>query len=343
MNRRSRLAACAAVPIALVTLFGCGRSGPPTPLAQETPAAAPVYPTAAPVQAPPAVSGAAPTPAASAVVAPPASPGEAPAGLQKRVPLVEGVPALDLTWPTPKRVAESGAANTTGLKAHKKKDYSGAIRAYVDALAKNPANVLARYNLACALALQGDGERALGILAQFQAAGCIPCLKRLIRAKSDDDFLSLRSNERFQKLVAAVVVQEPDYRATANVVGNALRNGDSEVLEKSLDAGLFVTFEGVIEDPSGEGPGQKRRATLTNRVELQNYVRQNRFVENPEGVSSGFRPGEVESCKDECCSLEVMCGGAADGASPIKEMCFWPVDSATALVTRVRYLTCDGT
>jgi tetratricopeptide (TPR) repeat protein len=79
------------------------------------------------------------------------------------------------------------------------KDYAGALEIARGILHKYPGNGLALYNIACMEALLGRPEDALGHLGK--ALDTAPRLRE--PAKTDDDFASLRGDQRFEELVAA--------------------------------------------------------------------------------------------------------------------------------------------
>ena len=78
------------------------------------------------------------------------------------------------------------------------KDYAGALEIARGVLHAYPGNGLALYNIACMEALLGKHDDALGHLsAALEAA---PRLRTA--ARDDDDFVSLRGDERFEELIA---------------------------------------------------------------------------------------------------------------------------------------------
>jgi tetratricopeptide (TPR) repeat protein len=79
------------------------------------------------------------------------------------------------------------------------KDYAGALAIAEGILHKYPGNGLALYNIACMEALLGRPEDALGHLGK--AVDTAPRLRDA--AKTDDDFVSLRGDQRFEELVGS--------------------------------------------------------------------------------------------------------------------------------------------
>ena len=78
------------------------------------------------------------------------------------------------------------------------KDYEGALEVGKGILGRYPGNGLALYNIACMEALLGRGDDALGHLREALEAA--PSLRE--NAETDDDFASLREDERFKELIA---------------------------------------------------------------------------------------------------------------------------------------------
>ena len=78
------------------------------------------------------------------------------------------------------------------------KDYEGALEIAKGVLQQYPGNGLALYNIACMEALLGQADDALGHLGE--AIETAPRLKE--NAQTDEDFASLRGDQRFESLVA---------------------------------------------------------------------------------------------------------------------------------------------
>ncbi|MBK6576964.1 MAG: tetratricopeptide repeat protein [Sandaracinaceae bacterium] len=96
--------------------------------------------------------------------------------------------------------------NRAALAMHRARDYAGAMQLWVRLLAVAPADANVRYNLACALAKLGDGERALELLRDLHAragAGCIVCRERLRRARRDPDLATVRQLRGYSELGAS--------------------------------------------------------------------------------------------------------------------------------------------
>ncbi len=100
----------------------------------------------------------------------------------------------------------ANALNGGGFELYKKKKYKEADRFWRAALVVRPALVLARYNLACGLALDGHGKAAIGQLEEMGRAakdGDAAASNLLEKAKSDDDLKSVRDEAAFKEAVKA--------------------------------------------------------------------------------------------------------------------------------------------
>lgn len=84
-------------------------------------------------------------------------------------------------------------ANALGLRYHNQRDYIRAASWFIQALMVNPAHVVARYNLACALARQSRIEPAFEVLQVIQHSDCPRCEERMNRARVDEDLRALHS------------------------------------------------------------------------------------------------------------------------------------------------------
>jgi quercetin dioxygenase-like cupin family protein len=82
---------------------------------------------------------------------------------------------------------------------HEAKDFEGAAAVARDVLEDYPGNGLVLYNLACCESLLGRADDAL---AHLEAAiSTAPSLRE--NAKTDEDFMSIRGQERFEALLTA--------------------------------------------------------------------------------------------------------------------------------------------
>jgi hypothetical protein len=146
----------------------------------------------------------------------PVEPIAAPEPEKPKKTMVEGVPDLDMTMVPPKNYRKSVSNNNKGMKYYKKKDYSKANHYFILSLEEYPGNMLSRFNLACTFALNGNQDKALGILKQLkEAEDCLPCKERLLRSKKDKDFTSMWDTPEYKEVLDGVTVDLPDYKALA--------------------------------------------------------------------------------------------------------------------------------
>jgi hypothetical protein len=95
--------------------------------------------------------------------------------------------------------------NARGLALHRKGKHAKAVALLKRAVTANPRHVLARYNLACALARGGQPEAALTQLEVLATAGkCRWCGLQLGYAMKDPDLAALAGDPRFVALEEAV-------------------------------------------------------------------------------------------------------------------------------------------
>ncbi|HEY5693472.1 MAG TPA: tetratricopeptide repeat protein [Gaiellaceae bacterium] len=90
-----------------------------------------------------------------------------------------------------------GAELSDFFEHYNQQDYEGALAACHVALEKFPGNALILYNIACMQSLLGRGDEALETLRT--SVGAWPQFKE--NAQKDDDFASLREDQRFLDLV----------------------------------------------------------------------------------------------------------------------------------------------
>ncbi|MBW2278359.1 MAG: hypothetical protein JRF63_12770 [Deltaproteobacteria bacterium] len=143
--------------------------------------------------------------------APETNPGTAPAEAEPVAPqptpspepVAEiSVPAISIARTSPDAEQRAETLNLQGMTAYNANNYAAAIAQFVAALEANPAAHQTRYNLACALALSGDGRGALEQLEQLKNANCTPCRQNLDRARFDKDLAILRGHPGFEAIVA---------------------------------------------------------------------------------------------------------------------------------------------
>lgn len=105
-----------------------------------------------------------------------------------------------------KQQRSSNAAYKTATKSRSKKRLGQAIKEYEEALQDNPFNVAAKYDLACAQAVTGDDRAALKSLEELYTWDDPVAEQRLVKARTDEDFTTIRDNPNFKLLTGYVRV-----------------------------------------------------------------------------------------------------------------------------------------
>ena len=122
------------------------------------------------------------------------------------------------------------------------KEYTEAAKKCVESIRLAPQYPDGYYNLACALARQGKKDAALDNLTKALDRGFGQ--PRLLRKDADLD--SLRSDERFTKLLARADKIKPMLRWPADVEPGPVKDGAAQITEKDttwdLRANVFRTF-----------------------------------------------------------------------------------------------------
>jgi len=176
---------------------------------------------------------------------PSGSPSASPTGAASPAPTPAGaaLPALDLKAVAPKQAREARKLNVEGLKLHNAKDYTGAQTRFSAALSADPGNLMARYNLACAYNMAGDGARGLALLKEIKDAGCPACLGRMVRAREDSDWDSQRASPEFKALTEGVEIDSGSVPKLAADFEAAWRAGKLEQVKAMIDARKPVRLE----------------------------------------------------------------------------------------------------
>ncbi|HUS65414.1 MAG TPA: tetratricopeptide repeat protein [Kofleriaceae bacterium] len=122
--------------------------------------------------------------------------------------LTGGLPPVAMTPAAKEAAAKAAALNKEALVLHRAGKLDEAAARYREAVTSDPSHLIARYNLASALASKGDTPQALAILAQFAAAGpaCAKCTERLARARNDGEWKALWENPQFVMLTTGGAV-----------------------------------------------------------------------------------------------------------------------------------------
>lgn len=108
--------------------------------------------------------------------------------------------SVNVDNPSEKRRKKAASFNKKGLRAHNKKQFGKAIDFYEKALNTYPHYVTAKYNYVCALALLGDDEGAIANLEDLYSWDDPQVNQRLLKARTDQDLLTLRDYPRFKQL-----------------------------------------------------------------------------------------------------------------------------------------------
>ncbi|MEO1267343.1 MAG: tetratricopeptide repeat protein [Myxococcota bacterium] len=142
-------------------------------------------------------------------------------------------PLLDV-WMTTivnRHRAVANARNLKGLKLHKKGDLDAAIKAYRQALTQDPTHVWARFNLACALAVQGDTDGAFNALAWLRRDPSPEALMPLSRVEIDPELASLKGDPRLEPLLEEIRAVPPSEAEVFWLFAWRFRNMPAKVVD----------------------------------------------------------------------------------------------------------------
>jgi tetratricopeptide (TPR) repeat protein len=160
------------------------------------------------------------------------------------LPLAAGAdePARRDVFRQPLVVAAYGRLQMQTHKLFKKKQYADAARQCLEAIKLAPQYPDAYYNLACALARQDRKQEALDNLARAIDHG----FNQAKLMRQDADLKSLRSDERFAKLLARAEKTKPILRWPADVKPGPVKDGTALVTEQDttfdVRANVLRTF-----------------------------------------------------------------------------------------------------
>lgn len=223
--------------------------------------------------------GAAPTSAAPASAAPAsAAPG--------------GLPAITLVPPDDAAVRAGNAANVDGLAALKAGTPAKAILAFEAATRADPSNLLAFYNLACALNLAGRPGDARGVLAHLaKAPSCPGCQVRLVRARTDRDFASQHADPAFKAIVDPAKLPAVTAEAAAQAINQRFAG-------KATDLAPLVDSRGSVTI--------RVYGSLTDRTREQSVLGHAlpaaiEALKGPADERVNLQPMEKMTCKGSCC------------------------------------------
>lgn len=87
-----------------------------------------------------------------------------------------------------------------GIGHFKRKKRAKALKAYLEALEYDPANLDGLYNAAAEYAHRGDGEQSVELLQKLQDLGTKPALRRIKSARRDTDFEPIHNYIPYKKV-----------------------------------------------------------------------------------------------------------------------------------------------
>lgn len=117
------------------------------------------------------------------------------------------LPQVTPAKPSRGALAQANRFNSQGLRQYKRRRYAAAVDLFTRALGKDPFHAKAKYNLACNLALLGDGDGAVQALLELQSWDSTDARAQFAKARSDSDFEPIHNNARFRRLVGLVRIQ----------------------------------------------------------------------------------------------------------------------------------------
>lgn len=204
-------------------------------------------------------------------------------------------PALPPVAPRSPNAQAAQAAeglNSAGIRRFKAKDYARAIALLRQAVVTDPAHLLARYNLACALSRHGRQAAARAVLQSFKdAPDCPGCQVRLVRARTDRDFADQRADPAFQAIVTGARLPAVDAQAAAAQV-DAFFTGKAAslraVVHPRRQVNLHLTHSATTETVSRSVPGGQLGDAL-------------RALRGPADARVGLIGMEAMVCEGACC------------------------------------------
>jgi tetratricopeptide (TPR) repeat protein len=140
-------------------------------------------------------------------------------------------------WDEESKPALARELNRKALELHQEGNYAAAIPVYAQALDANPRHILARYNLGCALSLDGQTDEALFVLEQLRLAGCKACRSQLAHARKDTDWKPLWKDRRFRALTGPA-----DVEVAAGAVDAAFQTGKFEHVADFMPASGTIKY-----------------------------------------------------------------------------------------------------
>ena len=263
----------------------------------------------------------------------------APESVEDLMLSVDGVSDLSLHY-APRHIRlRAIKLNGRAVKTHIKKNYDEAIGYYTTALELWPGYILARFNLACAFALTGDKERSLGLLKQLKLEGCVKCLERVQRARSDTDFQTLWSDGDFQVLTGGIHVMLPNYEALTKKLIRELGKGYFGLLVGAANRGVTIDINGT--DITAKDQLVRYKINL-----MKNFARDFGDAVNWRSYKPQFHPGQVYGyrlkCKGDCCDIYIprdeRDSSLGEGViGTLSRACFWPTSETEAFPRLLKF------
>ena len=223
------------------------------------------------------------------------------------------LPAIDLSPVKAARTREARKLNSAGLELHRGKDFAAAKAQFSAAVRSDPGYIIARYNLACAHNLAGEGDRALALLGELKAAGCPSCLGRLVRAREDADWTSQWNTPAFDALTKDVVIEQGKLRDLAKLFAATLATAGPDLgkLTPLLDERRRVK----VLWSCGTCDEDSKPEMLEGAAAVKDWLGKHLSM----GVMN--QPDKI-TCGKDCCSFDFEASEIGDFMPVLHEVCF---------------------
>jgi len=215
------------------------------------------------------------------------------------------LPALSLADVDKAAIEASFKLNNEGYQLHKQKKFDDAAAKYRDAVKSDPANLLARYNLASAWLSAGKTDQALAVLAQFEHEDCRACTGILVHAKSDAEWKSVWTDPRFKAATDAAVADKVDRKKVMKLVIEAFKSGKTDGLEPYIHPRSPIKMTEFIYAP----PDQQPKPEL-----VYGWSAFKAYVAKPMKLEDAG----VARCDARCC----YAGQRGDSSDVVEHVCF---------------------
>jgi hypothetical protein len=224
---------------------------------------------------------------------------------------VRALPAIDLAEHA--GVQDAKDLNREALAKHKKRDFEGSAEGWFATVEKDPGHVVARFNLACAMARLDEADAAFEVLGQLEKAGCPQCLGQVLVADRDKDWDGLRGDPRLKKMTRRVYRGLVDSEAAAGAILDWFEKWGDEV-PATIDPRRSIKLEMSVW--AGEET-KEEKSKLTGAKRLRSWVK----ARSKEAMNGYDRDDQDIICRGECCSLEKK-GGISHHTLYLVEACF---------------------